>query len=92
MFNRQNRLADNDLMRDADMFTILKRAVELGDCILPVDRTVHPMPDLTKYIPEEFYEPLVHHSPKIQNHSPLTPLEEFEEYKNIKKNKKKIVI
>lgn len=62
-------------MKDADALTLLRRAVEYGDCVLPVQRSVHPMPDLRKYIPEEYYEPLVQHSPKIQTHNPLTPLE-----------------
>jgi hypothetical protein len=67
-------------LRDADLPTILKKAVEMGDCILPVRRSVHPEPDLTSYIPEDYYEPLMNHDFKIRFDDPLSPYQELQKY------------
>ena len=40
--------------------------MEVGDCILPTRRTVHPVPDVDSYIPEDYYEPLMNHDFKIK--------------------------
>ena len=72
-------------LRDADLPTILKKAVEVGDCILPVKRSVHPEPDLTSYIPEDYYEPLANHDFKIRLDDPLSPYQELQKYHEKKK-------
>ena len=60
-------------MRDADVMTILKKAVEWGDCVLPTRRSVHPVPDLTSYIPEEYYEPIANYDFRMRLDDPLSP-------------------
>lgn len=74
-------------LKDADLHTILKKAIELGDLIVPVKRTVHPIPDLRTYIPEEYYEPLASHDFQIKVDDPLSPYEELQKY-HAKKGKK----
>lgn len=66
--------------------TILKKAVELGDCVLPVKRSVHPVPDLTTYIPEEYYEPIANHDFRIKLDDPLSPHQELLKYHQKKKS------
>ena len=48
------------------------------------------MPDVETYKPEEYYDPIVHHSPKIKVDNPLSPYEELQKYKeHRRKNKNK---
>lgn len=67
-------------LRDADVPTILKKAVEWGDLILPTKRSVHAVPDLESYIPEQYYEPLANHDFKIKLEDPLSPHLELKKY------------
>jgi len=79
-------------LRDADLPTILKKAIELGDLIVPVKRTVHPIPDLKTYIPEEYYEPLANHDFQIKVDDPLSPYEELQKYHQKKVKKSSLIV
>lgn len=79
-------------LKNANAMTILRKAVEWGECVLPTKRGVHPAPDFKSYIPEEYYEPIMNHDFKIKVDDPLSPHLELQKYHQKKTKRSNVVI
>jgi hypothetical protein len=51
-----------------------------SDVVVPTNRPVNPFPDLTTYIPEEYYEPIVDFDLKMVPIGSLEPRDELDKY------------
>ena len=83
---------------------LLKVMLLRPDVIVPTNRPVHPFPDLSTYIPEEYYEPITDLNLKVTHIDSLEPNDELKKYhekreyaslksskglKNVKRQKKR---
>lgn len=55
------------------------------DVLIPTNRPVHPFPDFTTYVPEEYYEPITHINLNIAPISSIQPKVQLERYKQKRK-------
>lgn len=50
------------------------------DVLVPTNRPVHPFPDLTTYVPEEYYEPITEMNLQVVQLNSLEPNDELLKY------------
>jgi hypothetical protein len=60
--------------------------------VLPTRRSVHPVPDLGSYNPDEYYEPIINHDFNIKVDDPLSPHQELQKYHQKKTKRSDVVV
>ena len=71
--NAEELKKHNDLLDKVHEQNLMKFILMRPDVIVPTNRPVHPFPDVTTYVPEEYYEPITDADLKLVPFGSLEP-------------------